>query len=106
MKKNDAMTNILLDTSTPIPSTKELHEHLLKGIQNGNGGHTKVWCYYYEFSALAAAIWLLTALVVATIMGLAVGGATGDGKLGLGVGGGLLAVLMTIHMAISMCYKY
>jgi hypothetical protein len=101
------MTNILLHTSIPIPSTKELREYLLKGIQNDNGGSTKVWYYYYAFSAWAAAVWLLTALVVATIVGLAVGGATGDGRLGLGVAGGVLATLTTIHAAISItCYKY
>lgn len=100
------MTNLLLHVLTPVPSTKTIREHLLAGVQNHYDGYLKVWCYYHALSGVAAAIWLSMALIIAAIVGLAVGGATGNGKLGLGVGGGVLAVLTTVQAAIIMWHMY
>lgn len=104
-RTDDAMTNILVNASTPIPTTKELRKHLLRGMHDDNGEERKVWCYYHARNAVGEAVWLLMALMVSIIVGLSVGDTTGDGKLGLGVGGGVFVVLATVHAAILMYYK-
>lgn len=49
-----------------------------------------------------ASIWLLGALVIATLLGLGVGIGFGDGELGLDAGAGALAVLTSIHLSIFL----
>lgn len=65
----------------------------------------RAWCFFYEVDGVIAAVWELLALIVACAVGLIVGLVTADGKLGLGVGSGFLAVFMVIHGIFLLMFK-
>jgi hypothetical protein len=100
------MTAVLLDQSPPAWNVAQLSRVLADGIKDGKNGYREVWCIYYQINGAAVAAWLLTALVVAVIVGLSVGFGVHDGKLGLGVGGTLLTILATIQASIIMWKTY
>ncbi|KAF1849827.1 uncharacterized protein K460DRAFT_349973 [Cucurbitaria berberidis CBS 394.84] len=101
-KRHDMMTNVLFNPATPIPTTHTLYVQLISGVRNDEEGHTKAWGLDYAIDGHAACIWLALALVAALVVGLVIGISTGDGKLGLGIGGGLLAASTAIQAAILM----
>jgi hypothetical protein len=105
-KRDELMTKLLLDPSAPVPTTDSLRVYLIKGVQTEHDGYVQLWCFYHELDGVAAASWLLLALSLATVVGLAIGFGLKDGKLGLGVGTGLLAVLTTIQGAVIMRTTY
>jgi hypothetical protein len=106
IKKDCPLTTLVFDTRDPVPVDGNLYAYLVNGLGDSNQGYEEVWCFYYALNRTAASIWMLIALAAASLVGLAVGFGTRDGKLGMGVGGGILGVLMCVHGAAVVGTKH
>ncbi|KAH3954210.1 hypothetical protein HBI25_015220 [Parastagonospora nodorum] len=107
IEKDEMITNLLRGSPVLYRGTGNVFAHLVDGTTGQDDASSIVaWCFYYKLDGTAAAFWLLFALVLAIVVGASVGFGSSDGKLGLGVGGGLLAVLTAVQVAIIMWKTY
>jgi hypothetical protein len=65
----------------------------------------KVVCFGSEFFGTAAALWLLLVLLTSTAVGIGTGYYFKDIGMGLNVGTGLLAVLLTLQRVLLLVMK-
>jgi hypothetical protein len=102
IKKDDAITTFLRAGTVPMPRAGSLLTYLtLKPSVESSGG-MRAWCFFYGVDRAVAGMWALLALVFSCGVGLGVDFGTGDGKLGLSVGTGLLAMLAAVHGTVLL----
>ncbi|KAH7066877.1 hypothetical protein BKA63DRAFT_607765 [Paraphoma chrysanthemicola] len=96
------LTQLLRKPSAFALDTRAIQEYLTAGRKLERGEDIQMWCLYYEFDGMAASMWLMLALLLSVLLGVAIETIIRDIELAFSVGTGLLVVLTPIHSAIMV----
>ncbi|KAH7071611.1 hypothetical protein FB567DRAFT_598008 [Paraphoma chrysanthemicola] len=104
--KDRMLTQFLRKPSAVALDTRSIQEYITAGQKVDREEDMQMWCLYYELDGVAASMWLMFALLLAILLGVALEIIIRDIELTLSVGTGLLVVLTTIHSAIMVGSTY
>lgn len=102
IKKEEAVTKLLHDTSAPLPANGRIQSYLVDALQDRRNGCLQVWCLVYQLDGKAASKWLLLASMMSLLAGMIVGFVASDWNWGLGVGTAVLAAFTALQCVIVM----